>query len=186
MNKNRIRLTESQLHKVIKESVKNVLKEGDEDMGTIRPWNGVSHPNAITFDEEGYGYNSKGELVYHPNIPTEYYPNRLDDVPFDVMSESKLHRVIKESVMKILNEDYDYDVVVYDRNDAGIRNVRRVVYNGSKEDCESWVRSYCQQYPWNRGLHEIEPSQESSTEDAFDEYGNNISDFPYMDDVNYD
>lgn len=28
MNKNRIRLTESQLHKVIKESVKKVLSEG--------------------------------------------------------------------------------------------------------------------------------------------------------------
>ena len=28
MNKNRIRLTESQLHRVIKESVKNVLREG--------------------------------------------------------------------------------------------------------------------------------------------------------------
>lgn len=37
MNKNRIRLTESQLHRVIKESVKNVLNESKEQTLRIRP-----------------------------------------------------------------------------------------------------------------------------------------------------
>lgn len=37
MNKNRIRLTESQLHRVIKESVKKMLKENEQQSLGIRP-----------------------------------------------------------------------------------------------------------------------------------------------------
>lgn len=37
MNKNRIRLTESQLHRVIKESVKKMLKENERQSLGIRP-----------------------------------------------------------------------------------------------------------------------------------------------------
>lgn len=37
MNKNRIRLTESQLHSIIKESVKRVLKENEQQSLGIRP-----------------------------------------------------------------------------------------------------------------------------------------------------
>ena len=103
------------------------------------------------------------------------------------LTESQLHRVIKESVKRILKEGFEdsFDVVVYDRDGAGNRG-RRIVYSGSKDDCKSWVRAYCDQYPWNEGIHQIEPSQGSDEEGAFDEYGNNISDFPYMDNVNYD
>lgn len=36
MKQNRIRLTESQLHRVIKESVNKVLKEGEYSMGGIK------------------------------------------------------------------------------------------------------------------------------------------------------
>ena len=37
MNKNKIRLTESQLHRVIKESVKKILKENEQQSLGIRP-----------------------------------------------------------------------------------------------------------------------------------------------------
>lgn len=101
--------------------------------------------------------------------------------------ESMSNRVIKESVKRIIKEGFEssFDVVVYDRDDAGNRG-RRIVYSGSKDDCKSWVRAYCDRYPWNEGLHQIEPSQWSDNGGAFDEYGNDISDFPYMNDVDYD
>lgn len=52
MRKNKIKLTESQLHKVIKESVKNVLNENvyDEDYEEIVPLYDI-FKNGFTFDD---------------------------------------------------------------------------------------------------------------------------------------
>ena len=167
MKKNRIRLTESQLHKLIKESVKSFINEGghltwkDDDCrmhtNSQDNWYGiegatfVSHgawsDGEIYFDYEGEQYvinandaeewlwNDFKEYCEENNLnPDEHsddeiWYNFARNEGYDVLlnlgpynesyemneskkrkvrlTESQLHRVIKESVIKALKEEFD-------------------------------------------------------------------------------
>lgn len=66
MNKNRIRLTESQLHKVIKESVKQVLNENQGFIdGAKGAWNGfkggLGNGTAMQGIKRGYQQGAQGQ-----------------------------------------------------------------------------------------------------------------------------
>lgn len=134
--KNRIRLTESGLRRIIKESVKNILKEV-----ALKGKSGKTYSLHGT-DPESWAVMSRlrGKNGYCPNTPQYYHAcrdednwielddkahpnlrsrnnanrinammNRIDDKSKDIMTanESKLSRIVKESVDKILSES-DY------------------------------------------------------------------------------
>lgn len=61
-NKRTIRLAESDLHRVVKESVKRILNEGDKEYNEfIEKTNGLDNSEKFDFIEEHYGK----ENVYH-------------------------------------------------------------------------------------------------------------------------
>lgn len=57
-----IRLTESDLHKIIKNSINSILKE-----------------SKFRLEKDGSVYNDKGELVYSPKLPNNVYKRRYDN-----------------------------------------------------------------------------------------------------------
>ena len=111
MNRNRVRLTESQLHRVINESVGKVLREG-------RKPNDVQHGK---HSFKGLRYDRNGNPIYtydgQPNASTQKLLKnqgwkmspkhglygQISD-PSKLYNESILHRAIKESVKKVLRE----------------------------------------------------------------------------------
>ena len=66
MKKNKIRLTESQLHSIIKESVKRVLKESG-DYGMFDAFNSDRHP------EDGFYIRYNGEFYHIPQEEVDNY-----------------------------------------------------------------------------------------------------------------
>ena len=66
MNRNKIRLTESQLHKVVKESVKRVLKEFKAD---------AEYPYGFIGWDNGEGYDN--DFVFAEIV----YSDSIDDIP---------------------------------------------------------------------------------------------------------
>lgn len=136
MNKKLIRLTESDLHKIVKESAKRIMKEV-----ALKGKSGKTYSLHGT-DPESWAVMSRvrGKNGYFPNTPQHYHAcrdednwielddkahpnlrsrnnanrinammNRIDDKSKDIMAanESKLSRIVKESVDKILSES-DY------------------------------------------------------------------------------
>lgn len=133
MNKKIIRLTESDLHKIVKESAKRIMKEV-----ALKGKSGKTYSLHGT-DPESWAVMSRvrGKNGYFPNTPQHYHAcrdednwielddkahpnlrsrnnanrinammNRIDDKSKDIMAanESKLSRIVKESVNKILME----------------------------------------------------------------------------------
>ena len=138
MNKKLIRLTESDLHKIVKESAKRIMKEV-----ALKGKSGKTYSLHGT-DPESWAVMSRvrGKNGYFPNTPQHYHAcrdednwielddkahpnlrsrnnanrinammNRIDDKSKDIMAanESKLSRIVKESVNRILREDLEGD-----------------------------------------------------------------------------
>ena len=135
MNKKLIRLTESDLHKIVKESAKRIMKEV-----ALKGKSGKTYSLHGT-DPESWAVMSRvrGKNGYFPNTPQHYHAcrdednwielddkahpnlrsrnnanrinammNRIDDKSKDIMAanESKLSRIVKESVNRILKEGF--------------------------------------------------------------------------------
>ena len=135
--KQKIRLTEGDLHRIVKESVKRIMKEV-----ALKGKSGKTYSLHGT-DPESWAVMSRvrGKNGYFPNTPQHYHAcrdednwielddkahpnlrtrnnanrinammNRIDDKSKDIMAanESKLSRIVKESVEKILSES-EYD-----------------------------------------------------------------------------
>jgi hypothetical protein len=136
MNKKLIRLTENDLHKIVEESAKRIMKEV-----ALKGKSGKTYSLHGT-DPESWAVMSRvrGKNGYFPNTPQHYHAcrdednwielddkahpnlrsrnnanrinammNRIDDKSKDIMAanESKLSRIVKESVNRILKES-DY------------------------------------------------------------------------------
>lgn len=147
MNKNRIRLTESQLHRVVKESVKSVLKEG-------KPKD-VQHGK---HSFKGLRYDRSGNPIYtydgNPNVETqELLKNQgwkmspkhgmygqISD-PSKLYNESVLHGVIKESVKKVLRERVDFDNL----SNTEITQQVCLEFNRALEDAHNAIEQECQE-----------------------------------------
>lgn len=133
MNRKLIRLTESDLHKIVKESAKRIMKEV-----ALKGKSGKTYSLHGT-DPESWAVMSRvrGKNGYFPNTPQHYHAcrdednwielddkahpnlrsrnnanrinammNRIDDKSKDIMAanESKLSRIVKESVNRVLTE----------------------------------------------------------------------------------
>lgn len=125
MNKKLIRLTESDLHKIVKESVGKIINEigdtpkGQRGLGALHARK-VLRNNDLSYDTYNYAQNARGgdkydnrgnneNPLYHDyangyidylnSHPDEYMANKRKR-----MSESYLHRIVEKSVHKILNE----------------------------------------------------------------------------------
>ena len=125
MNKKLIRLTESDLHKIVKESVGKIINEigdtpkGQRGLGGLHARK-VLRNNDLSDDTYNYAQNARGgdkydnrgnneNPLYHDyangyidylnSHPDEYMANKRKR-----MSESYLHRIVKESVNRIINE----------------------------------------------------------------------------------
>jgi hypothetical protein len=159
MNKKLIRLTENDLHKIVEESAKRIMKEV-----ALKGKSGKTYSLHGT-DPESWAVMSRvrGKNGYFPNTPQHYHAcrdednwielddkahpnlrsrnnanrinammNRIDDKSKDIMAanESKLSRVVKESVKRILREKNYIDLPDgYDKEWQDMANSS--IYNGS-------------------------------------------------------
>lgn len=148
MNKKLVRLTESDLHKIVKESAKRIMKEV-----ALKGKSGKTYSLHGT-DPESWAVMSRlrGKNGYFPNTPQHYHAcrdednwielddkahpnlrsrnnanrinammNRIDDKSKDIMAanESKLSRIVKESVNRILKEsETDYQTYPHIRDNG--------------------------------------------------------------------
>ena len=109
--KKRVRLTESDLHSIIKESVKKVLREFGSD-GPEEVFFDYGDPNQDDSYREldpSVDFDWVNDLEYYPEAPEgsdEYVPSASDYDSFDDMVESKgrMGRIIRESVKKVMRE----------------------------------------------------------------------------------
>lgn len=106
MNKNRIKLTESQLHKVIKESVKRVLREGRETP--------IHNKHGEVVDKGGY-YNDEDDAEYiQPEYPLNGMPT-IDDIEVKVnngyfdekLSDPKVVQALMSNDVNALEKEHD-------------------------------------------------------------------------------
>lgn len=116
MRKNRIRLTESQLHGIIKEAIETIVDEGNTNYRYVKGANQIFHKlvvddSDISVDEQGYllkqpgNYNLYGTPTQGDFCTTEKpFGNYRDENGNELTNESRLHRIIKESVKNVLNE----------------------------------------------------------------------------------
>ena len=116
MRKNRIRLTESQLHGIIKEAIETIVDEGNTNYRYVKGANQIFHKlvvddSDISVDEQGYllkqpgNYNLYGTPRQGDFCTTEKpFGNYRDENGNELTNESRLHRIIKESVKNVLNE----------------------------------------------------------------------------------
>jgi len=147
MNKKLIRLTESDLHKIVKESVKRIMKEvalkgksgktyslhgNDEESWDImtnlrqnqKGGHGVTQYNTSRNTKNAEEMDAKN----HPNRRSLNNANRVkaslkrtSDASKDIMAanESKLSRIVKESVNRILKEsETDYQTYPHIRDNG--------------------------------------------------------------------
>jgi len=113
-----IRLAESDIHRIVKESVGKILKEMN-----LNP-----NPRMNSFDAHGRGLTSKSHMPNSPRrraaklqqnindvkidtnaIARQLYPDHTPQMAKDLMNppsvkESDLHKIVKESVNKVLKE----------------------------------------------------------------------------------
>lgn len=103
MNNNKkqiIRLTESDLHRIIKESVNKVLKEGAYDMNSTeykqmydkgKDWDGIQKAEDLQTAKEIADYESLPEKARHPNteIRTDRVMSRRDKTFGDKLASKK-------------------------------------------------------------------------------------------------
>ena len=116
MRKNRIRLTESQLHGIIKEAIETIVDEGNTNYRYVKGANQIFHKlvvddSDISVDEQGYllkqpgNYNLYGTPTQGDFCTTEKpFGNYRDENGNELTNESRLYRIIKESVKKVLRE----------------------------------------------------------------------------------
>ena len=109
MNRKLIRLTESDIHRIVKESVNRILEASRQP----KKKKGDTWARDVARIENGKG-NFVNKLKRKPeewlqNADTTEWPKRTD--------ESILRRIVKESVNRVLNEVWDIDdngIVDYD------------------------------------------------------------------------
>lgn len=103
MNNNKkqiVRLTESDLHRIIKESVNKVLKEGAYDMNSTeykqmydkgKDWDGIQKAEDLQTAKEIADYESLPEKARHPNteIRTDRVMSRRDKTFGDKLASKK-------------------------------------------------------------------------------------------------
>ena len=116
MRKNRIRLTESQLHGIIKEAIETIVDEGNTNYRYVKGANQIFHKlvvddSDISVDEQGYllkqpgNYNLYGTPTQGDFCTTEKpFGNYRDENGNELTNESRLYRIIKESVKNVLSE----------------------------------------------------------------------------------
>lgn len=140
--KRRIRLSESDLHRVIKESVKRIVNETifNDDSGdlcwepaedtkySIGPEGSNGWPKLLNKDdgsETGYQIYGWEEL---PNNRRYSLWNSKTGNSHDRISESRLHRIIKESVKRVLKENADYKGMDLINQDSLIMQAEDAIY----------------------------------------------------------
>jgi hypothetical protein len=136
------------LNKIIKESVKNVLREYGSD-GPDKVFFSDGNPN----QDDSYGeldpsvdFDWMNNLEYYPKTPdayNEYVPSASDYDNFDDMVESKgrMGRIIMEAVKKVLREsDDDYKSTGWADKDGEIR----------KNPKNGHVKRFAKKANWNR------------------------------------
>lgn len=120
----RIRLSETDLHRVIKESVKRVLSEGEA-------W--ANQPPIDEFHPDWWYYRQEVE----PEGLEDFDPCMdLSDEEYDEhlrqkFGESKLRRVVKETVKRVLRENEEYglfDIFISNTNRPDIAYVNNNFY----------------------------------------------------------
>ena len=162
MNKKLIRVTEQDLHNLVKESAKRIMKEV-----ALKGKSGKTHSLHGT-DPESWAVMSRvrGKNGYFPNTPQYYHAcrdednwielddkahpnlrsrnnanrinammNRIDDKSKDIMAanESKLSRIVKESVNRILRENIHNDLQ---------QEVNQIV-TSMGSNIEEWLNDTC-------------------------------------------
>ena len=155
MNKKLIRLTESDLHKIVKESVGKIINEigdtpkGQRGLGGLHARK-VLRNNDLSDDTYNYAQNARGgdkydnrgnneNPLYHDyangyidylnSHPDEYMANKRKR-----MSESYLHRIVKESVNRILNEDQEgYNQVMNTLNNPTAQKGLKKAWNKERK-----------------------------------------------------
>lgn len=87
MRRNRIRLTESQLHRVIKESVKRVLRESKTEIFSIQGFNNTQD-ESIEYPMNLFGTNYETiESAWEAaEEAVEYWEDETDDIDIFVMA----------------------------------------------------------------------------------------------------
>lgn len=134
MNKKLIRLTESDLHKIVEKSVGKIINEigdtpkGQRGLGALHARK-VLRNNDLSYDTYNYAQNARGGdkydnrgnnenplyrdyangyIDYLNSHPDEYMANKRKR-----MSESYLHRIVEKSVNRILKESDDFEPTGY-------------------------------------------------------------------------
>lgn len=106
MDKQIIRLTESDLHNIVRKSVNRILKEGDEE--SDKEWK--SPLDKVRKNRDWKEINKNRIQV--PNRPKKAKPTTLGDLPqFEKLKnlnvENYIHNIVKETVNRILREGID-------------------------------------------------------------------------------
>lgn len=96
MRKNRIRLTENQLHKIIKESVKKVLKEAWGDDELIGPWARRRTPMPKPISDRPRDPRDRDAVKWDPNIPVDVQIRRERELAQEKERKRKEKAMTKE------------------------------------------------------------------------------------------
>ena len=168
MNKKLIRLTESDLHKIVKESVDKILKEMD-----LNP-----RMNMNTFDAHGRGLTSKSHMSNSPRRRAAKLQQNINDVKIDInaiarqlypdhtpqMAKDQLKRKLYgESLNQFLKGDVDYGIPPYTVVVGGLREGKPFddIYDAI-EYAEQWHN-----YITNSGEHENITIYDGNDEDIW-------------------
>lgn len=107
--KKRIKLTESQLNKVLVHSVKNILKEYEYERGPIDPENedelpyGIINGQKFYSEEEGEKLNAIFDAIVTLKNAKEKVSAAVDETQDDFKTSSRLSRYI-DSLERIIDE----------------------------------------------------------------------------------
>ena len=205
--KKTIRLSESDLHRLIKESVKRVINEAylytkginPKDLRISGYWTqdgyaqweanvdngwysfrGTYDGVECTLDEIVQGHSGYGHSIEIDDEAIEWFNQNLADkvktwienyAENQTYDESKIRKVVKESVRRILKEGNDplgwnygggYQVCIFPTRNGGMKasvieigspvreDALQVCYTGTLEDCEARAEKWNAKNYWNR------------------------------------
>ena len=155
MRKNRIRLTESQLHRVINESVNKILKEvkiGGESFHGNNPtdWAAIGDlRHNLYYDENNDEWNDWNDSQVERDYENaeKIGGSRRDSKGMNKairaktrIGESQLHRVIKESVKRVLSEM---------SSDGADKNINDMIPNLDGERFQNMSKDRQNKLSWN-------------------------------------
>lgn len=108
MRKNRVRLTEAQLHRVIKESVSRILKEGNFDLGkySVMLYDAILESYEAQEIAEDMGLDSEEEGA------KMWFENVIGDGRFEMDAMPRHHRFVCE-IDDEVNMYYDFSADYY-------------------------------------------------------------------------